>query len=173
VVNYLPSPLDKPPIKAINIKTKEEFFTPNDNDKFVALAFKIATDPFVGKLAFFRVYTGVLQTGSYILNTRSGNKERVGRLVRLHADSREEVKEVYSGDIAALVGPKDTFTGDTLCDVDFPVQLESIKFPEPVISVAIEPKTKQDQEKMGLALQKLAEEDPTFRIRTDEETNKL
>jgi elongation factor G len=135
------------------------------------LAFKIATDPFVGKLAFFRVYTGVLQTGSYILNTRSGNKERVGRLVRLHADSREEVKEVYSGDIAALVGPKDTFTGDTLCAVDYPMQLESIKFPEPVISVAIEPKTKQDQEKMGLALQKLAEEDPTFRVKSDEETN--
>jgi elongation factor G len=170
VVNYLPSPLDKPPIKAINIKTKEDMeIRPNDSDKFVALAFKIATDPFVGKLAFFRVYTGVLQAGSYILNTRSGNKERVGRLVRLHADSREEVKEVYSGDIAALVGPKDTFTGDTLCDADFPVQLESIKFPEPVISVAIEPKTKADQEKMGLALQKLAEEDPTFRVSTDEE----
>ncbi len=172
VVNYLPSPLDKPPVKAVHAKTKEELtITPDDNAKFVGLAFKIATDPFVGKLAFFRVYTGVLQAGSYILNTRSGNKERVGRLVRLHADSREEVKEVYAGDIAALVGPKDTFTGDTLCDVDFPVQLESIKFPEPVISVAIEPKTKQDQEKMGLALQKLAEEDPTFRVKTDEETN--
>ncbi len=172
VVNYLPSPLDKPPVKGINLKTKEELaIRPNDTDKFVALAFKIATDPFVGKLAFFRVYTGTLQAGSYILNTRSGNKERVGRLVRLHADSREEVKEVYSGDIAALVGPKDTFTGDTLCDADFPVQLESIKFPEPVISVAIEPKTKQDQEKMGLALQKLAEEDPTFRVKSDEETN--
>ncbi|MBX4204739.1 MAG: elongation factor G [Candidatus Doudnabacteria bacterium] len=170
VVNYLPSPLDKPPIKAINTKTQEEILlTPNDSDKFVALAFKIATDPFVGKLAFFRVYTGVLQAGSYILNARSGNKERVGRLVRLHADSREEVKEVHSGDIAALVGPKDTFTGDTLCDVDFPVMLEKIKFPEPVISVAIEPKTKADQEKMGLALQKLAEEDPTFRVSTDEE----
>ena len=172
VVNYLPSPLDRPPIKAIVLKTKEELaIIPNDNDKFVALAFKIATDPFVGKLAFFRVYTGVLQAGSYILNARSGNKERVGRLVRLHADSREEVKEVYSGDIAALVGPKDTFTGDTLCDADYPVLLERIKFPEPVISVAIEPKTKQDQEKMGLALQKLAEEDPTFRVRSDEETN--
>lgn len=172
VVNYLPSPLDKPPIKAINLKTKEELLLiPNDSDKFVALAFKIATDPFVGKLAFFRVYTGTLQTGSYILNARSGNKERVGRLVRLHADAREEVKEVFSGDIAALVGPKDTFTGDTLCDADFPILLERIKFPEPVISVAIEPKTKQDQEKMGLAMQKLAEEDPTFRIRTDEETN--
>src|SRR3989344_4879929 len=172
VVNYLPSPLDKPPIKAIVLKTKEELLaTPKGSDKFVALAFKIATDPFVGKLAFFRVYTGTLQAGSYILNTRSGNKERVGRLVRLHADSREEVKEVSSGDIAALVGPKDTFTGDTLCDADFPIQLENIKFPEPVISVAIEPKTKQDQEKMGFALQKLAEEDPTFRVRTDEETN--
>jgi len=172
VVNFLPSPLDKPPIKATKLKTKEEILIiPNDADKFVALAFKIATDPFVGKLAFFRVYTGVLQTGSYVLNARSGNKERVGRLVRLHADSREEVKEVYSGDIAALVGPKDTFTGDTLCDADFPVVLERIQFPEPVISVAIEPKTKQDQEKMGLALQKLGEEDPTFRVRSDEETN--
>lgn len=172
VVNYLPSPLDKPPVKGTILKTKEEILlTPKDSDKFVALAFKIATDPFVGKLAFFRVYTGTLQTGSYILNARSGNKERVGRLVRLHADSREEVKEVFSGEIAALVGPKDTFTGDTLCDAEFPVLLERIKFPEPVISVAIEPKTKQDQEKMGLAMQKLAEEDPTFRIRSDEETN--
>ncbi|HEV8601215.1 MAG TPA: elongation factor G, partial [Patescibacteria group bacterium] len=172
VVAYLPSPFDKPPIKAIHVKTKEELLlTPKDSDKFVGLAFKIATDPFVGKLAFFRVYTGTLSTGSYIMNTRSGNKERVGRLVRLHADAREEVKEVFSGDIAALVGPKDTFTGDTLSDADFPVRLESIKFPEPVISVAIEPKTKADQEKMGLALQKLAEEDPTFRIRSDEETN--
>ena len=172
VVNYLPSPLDKPAVKAINTKTKEELLlTANDEGKFVALAFKIATDPFVGKLAFFRVYTGTLQAGSYILNSRSGNKERVGRLVRLHADSREEVKEVYSGDIAALVGPKDTFTGDTLCDVDFPVQLESIKFPKRDMWVAIDSKTKQDQEKMGLALQKLAEEDPTFRIKSDEETN--
>jgi elongation factor G len=172
VVNYLPSPLDKPPIKATVPKTGEEvLLTPNDSDKFVGLAFKIATDPFVGKLAFFRVYTGVLQTGSYIMNTRSGNKERVGRLVRLHADSREEVKEVYAGDIAALVGPKDTFTGDTLCDVDRPMLLERIKFPEPVISVAIEPKTKADQEKMGIALQKLAEEDPTFRVKSDEEVN--
>lgn len=172
VVHYLPSPLDKPPIKAKRVKTGEDIeIIPNDNDKFVALAFKIAADPFVGKLAFFRVYTGVLQAGSYVLNTRSGNKERVGRIVRLHADSREEVKEVYSGEIAALVGPKDTFTGDTLCDADNPVTLESITFPEPVISVAIEPKTKADQERMGLALQKLAEEDPTFKIRSDEETN--
>jgi elongation factor G len=172
VVNYLPSPLDKPAIKAVVPKTGEEIqLTPSDSDKFVGLAFKIATDPFVGKLAFFRVYTGVLKAGSYIINTRSGNKERVGRLVRLHADSREEVKEVYSGDIAALVGPKDTFTGDTLCDVDRPLQLESIKFAEPVISMAIEPKTKADQEKMGIALQKLAEEDPTFRVKSDEEIN--
>ena len=172
VVNYLPSPMERPPIKATIPKTGEELLiTPSDSDKFVGLAFKIATDPFVGKLAFFRVYSGVLQTGSYILNTRSGNKERVGRLVRLHADSREEVKEVYAGDIAALVGPKDTFTGDTLCDVDKPLLLERIKFPEPVISVAIEPKTKADQERMGMALQKLAEEDPTFRVKTDEEVN--
>jgi elongation factor G len=172
VVNYLPSPLDKPPIKATVPKTGEEVeLTPSDTEKFVGLAFKIATDPFVGKLAFFRVYTGVLSAGSYIINTRSGNKERVGRLVRLHADSREEVKEVHAGDIAALVGPKDTFTGDTLCDVDRPMLLERIKFPEPVISVAIEPKTKADQEKMGIALQKLAEEDPTFRVKSDEEVN--
>ncbi|MBI2607797.1 MAG: elongation factor G [Candidatus Doudnabacteria bacterium] len=172
VVRYLPSPLDVPPVKATRPKTGEEVeITPNDSDKFVALAFKIAADPFVGKLAFFRVYTGVLQTGSYVLNTRSGNKERVGRIVRLHADSREEVKEVFAGEIAALVGPKDTFTGDTLCDADNPLILERITFPEPVISVAIEPKTKADQEKMGLALQKLAEEDPTFKVRAEEETN--
>jgi elongation factor G len=172
VVDYLPSPLDVPPIKATRLKSEEEIeITPSDSDKFVALAFKIAADPFVGKLAFFRVYTGILQAGSYVLNTRSGNKERVGRIVRLHADSREEVKEVYAGEIAALVGPKDTFTGDTLCDATNPVVLESITFPEPVISVAIEPKTKADQEKMGIALQKLAEEDPTFKVRAEEETN--
>jgi elongation factor G len=172
VVEYLPSPLDIPAAKAIDLKSKEEIICPpDDGASFAALAFKIATDPFVGKLAFFRVYSGTLETGGYILNSRTGRKERVGRIVRLHADKREEIKEVYAGDIAALVGPKDTFTGDTLCDEDHPVQLESIKFPEPVISVAIEPKTKQDQEKMGLALQKLAEEDPTFRVKSDDETN--
>jgi len=171
VVNFLPSPTDKGAVKAIDSKTDQEVLrNPSDDEPFTALAFKIATDPFVGKLAFFRVYSGKLETGSYILNSRSGNKERVGRVVRMHADSREELKEVYAGDIAALVGPKDTFTGDTLCDVDHPVQLESIKFADPVISMAIEPKTKADQEKMGIALSKLAEEDPTFRVSTNEET---
>ncbi|MBI3952330.1 MAG: elongation factor G [Candidatus Doudnabacteria bacterium] len=172
VTNFLPSPIERGNVKGVNPKTKEEMArTPSDAEPFTALAFKIATDPFVGKLAFFRVYSGVLSAGSYILNARSGNKERVGRIVRMHADERQDIKEVFAGDIAALVGPKETFTGDTLCDVDHPIVLEAIKFPEPVISVAIEPKTKQDQEKMGLALQKLAEEDPTFRIRSDEETN--
>jgi elongation factor G len=172
VTNFLPSPIEKGAVKGIIPKTGEEIMrSPSDEEPFTALAFKIATDPFVGKLAFFRVYSGKLEAGSYILNTRSGNKERVGRIVRMHADDREEVKEIYAGDIAALVGPKDTFTGDTLSDLDHPVRLESIKFPEPVISVAIEPKTKADQEKMGLALQKLAEEDPTFKIKSDEEVN--
>lgn len=171
VVNFLPSPIDKGAVKAIDTKTETEVLrNPSDDEPFTALAFKIATDPFVGKLAFFRVYSGKLQTGSYILNSRSGNKERVGRVVLMHADSREEAKEVYAGDIAALVGPKDTYTGDTLTDVDHPVQLEAIKFADPVISMAIEPKTKADQEKMGIALSKLAEEDPTFRVSSNEET---
>ncbi len=172
VTNFLPSPTDKGEVKGTKPKTAEPMIRkPSDDEPFSALAFKIATDPFVGKLAFFRVYSGKLEAGSYILNTRSGNKERVGRLVLMQADERKDVKEVYAGDIAALVGPKDTFTGDTLSTLDNPIILESIKFPEPVISVAIEPKTKADQEKMGIAMQKLAEEDPTFRIRTDEETN--
>ncbi len=172
VAEYLPSPLDLPPIQGRDPKDPAKTMErkPLDSEPFTALAFKIATDPFVGKLAFFRVYAGWLKAGSYILNTRTGNKERVGRIVRLHANHREELKEVFAGDIAALVGPKDTVTGDTLCDENHPIVLESITFPEPVISVAIEPKTKADQEKMGLALQKLAEEDPTFRIKTDEET---
>jgi elongation factor G len=171
VTNFLPSPLDKGPVKGHDIKTGEEILhKPSDDEPFTALAFKIATDPFVGRLAFFRVYSGKLEAGSYILNTRSGNKERVGRVVRMHADSREEVKEVYAGDIAALVGPKDTFTGDTLSSVDHPIQLENIKFADPVISMAIEPKTKADQEKMGIALSKLAEEDPTFKVSSNEET---
>lgn len=171
VTNFLPSPTEKGPAKGTNPKTGEELTrTPNDSEPFSALAFKIATDPFVGKLAFFRVYSGTLNTGSYILNTRSGNKERVGRIVRMHAADRQEIKEIFAGDIAALVGPKDTFTGDTLCVIDEPILLESITFPEPVISQAIEPKTKADQEKMGIAMQKLAEEDPTFRIKSDEET---
>jgi elongation factor G len=178
VNTYLPSPLDKKHVVGVDPKTKEGDVEaaekierkPSDDEPFTALAFKIATDPFVGKLAFFRVYSGKLEAGSYILNTRSGSKERVGRIVLMKANDRQEVKEVYAGDIAALVGPKDTYTGDTLSDVDHPVRLESIKFSEPVISMAIEPKTKADQEKMGIALAKLAEEDPTFRIKSDEET---
>lgn len=171
VVNFLPSPLDRGNVKGHDMRTGAVIErVPSDSEPFAALAFKIATDPFVGRLAFFRVYSGTLAAGSYVLNSRSGNKERVGRIVRMRAEEREEIKEVFAGDIAALVGPKDTFTGDTLCDVDKPIVLESIKFAEPVISMAIEPKTKADQERMGLALQKLAEEDPTFRVKGDEET---
>ncbi len=171
VVNFLPSPVDKGSVKGTNPKTGEPIERePKDSEPFSALAFKIATDPFVGRLAFFRVYSGTLETGSYILNTRSGNKERVGRVVRMRADQREEVKEVFAGDIVALIGPKDTFTGDTLSDVDNPIELEKIKFADPVISMAIEPKTKADQEKMGIAMQKLAEEDPTFKVSSNEET---
>ncbi|KKW36641.1 MAG: Elongation factor G [Candidatus Giovannonibacteria bacterium GW2011_GWA2_53_7] len=175
IIDYLPSPLDVPPLKATDPSdpTKEVLRKADDNEPFTALAFKIAADPFVGKLAFFRVYAGTLKAGSYVLNTSTGEKERVGRIVRLHANSREEVDQVYAGDIAAAVGLKETFTGHTLSDIDHPVLLESIKFPEPVISIAIEPKTKADQEKMGIALQKLAEEDPTFRVRTDDETNQV
>lgn len=173
VVDYLPSPLDVPPIVATdpNDPEKKIEVMPDDNKPFAALAFKIATDSFVGKLCFVRVYQGVLASGSYIVNTATGNKERVGRLVRMHANHREEIKEVYAGDIAAVIGLKDTRTGNTLCDEAHPVLLESIKFPEPVIKIAVEPKTKADQEKMGVALAKLAEEDPTFRVETDEETN--
>ena len=171
VTNFLPSPVDRGAVKGTNTKTEEAIERkPDDSEPFTALAFKIATDPFVGRLCFFRVYAGKLDAGSYVLNARTGNKERVGRIVRMRADEREEVKEVFAGDIAALVGPKDTFTGDTLCDVEKPIQLETIKFAEPVISMAIEPKTKADQEKMGIALGKLAEEDPTFRLSTNEET---
>ncbi len=174
VVDYLPSPLDVPPIKATNPKTGETIERPpSDSEPFTALAFKIATDPFVGRLAFFRVYAGKLAAGSYVLNSSTGEKERISRIVRLHANSREDVSEVFAGEIAAAVGLKATTTGNTLCDVDHPVLLESIVFPEPVISLAIEPKTKVDQEKMGMALQKLAEEDPTFRIRNNEETGQL
>ncbi len=171
VVDYLPSPLDVPPVKGKNPETGEEVIRKtDDSEPFCALAFKIATDPFVGKLAFFRAYAGTLKAGSYVLNTATGNKERIGRIVRLHANAREDVDEVYSGEIAAAIGLKNTVTGNTLCDERAPITLEEIVFPEPVISVAIEPKTKIDQEKMGIALQKLAEEDPTFKIRTDEET---
>ncbi len=171
VGNFLPSPTDKGPVKGHNPKTGEELLrNPTDAEPFTALAFKIATDPFVGRLAFFRVYSGTLQAGSYVLNARSGNKERVGRIVRMRADQRDEVKEVFAGDICALVGPKDTITADTLCAENAPIELEKIKFAEPVISMAIEPKTKADQEKMGIAMQKLAEEDPTFKVTSDPET---
>ncbi|MSR85691.1 elongation factor G [Candidatus Uhrbacteria bacterium] len=172
VCEYLPSPENLPPVKGINPRTgAAEERKPSSNEPFSALAFKIATDPFVGKLAFFRVYSGKLSTGSYVYNSTSEQKERVGRMVRLHANHREEIKEVTAGDIAALIGPKQTFTGDTLCDPEHEIILESIEFPDPVISIAIEPKTKADQEKMGLALQKLAEEDPTFQVKSNEETN--
>ena len=172
IVDYLPSPLDVPPIVGHDPddETVEILRHADDSEPFTALAFKVAADPFVGKLTFFRVYSGTLKSGSYALNSSTGEKERFGRIVRLHANTREDVEEVYAGDIAAAVGLKSTTTGNTLCDLEKTVLLEKIVFPEPVISLAIEPKTKQDQEKMGMALQKLAEEDPTFRVHTDEET---
>lgn len=171
VVDYLPSPVDIDPPKALKVGTEEEVvLRVNDDAPFSGLAFKIAADPFVGKLTFFRVYTGKLTAGSYVVNTNSGEKERIGRILRMHANHREEVSEVYAGEIAAAVGLKATTTGDTLCDPNYKVVLEQITFPEPVISIAIEPKTKADQEKMGIALQRLAEEDPTFRVSTDGET---
>jgi elongation factor G len=171
VVAYLPSPLDIPPVKGKNPKTDAEEVRKATNDEpIAALAFKIATDPFVGKLTFIRVYSGVLKSGSYVINSRTGNKERIGRIVRLHANSRQEIDQIEAGDIGAAIGLKDTRTGDTICDESKPIQLESITFAEPVISLAVEPKTKADQEKMGLALQKLTEEDPTLRVRTDDET---
>ncbi len=171
VIDYLPSPLDVPPITGINPKTDaEEVRRPDTEDPFCALAFKIVADPFVGKLAFIRVYSGVLKTGSYAYNSTRDQRERVGRLVQLHANERKDVQEVRAGDIAAIVGPKSTITGDTLCDEQKPIVLEAIVFPEPVIRVAIEPKTKQDQDKMGLALARLSEEDPTFKVSTDTET---
>ncbi|KPL86079.1 elongation factor G [Herpetosiphon geysericola] len=177
VVLLLPSPLEIPVTKAVRpgvdseAEDAEFIERPADeNAPFTGLVFKIMADPFVGKLAYFRVYSGKLETGSYVLNTTKNKRERVGRLLQMHANHREEIKEVYAGDIAAVVGPKDTFTGDTICSPDDPVVLESIKFPEPVISVAIEPKTKADQDKMSIALSRLAEEDPTFRLNTDVET---
>ena len=175
VVDYLPSPLDVPPVRGTDPDDKEKILEcpANDTAPFAALAFKVAADPFVGKLCFFRVYSGTLKSGSYVLNTTSGERERVSRIVRLHANSREDVDEIQAGDIAAAVGLKSTFTGDSLCDENRPIMLEHITFPEPVISLAVEPKTKVDQEKMGVALQKLAEEDPTFRVRTDEETSQV
>jgi elongation factor G len=173
VADYLPSPLDVAAVMGLDPQDKEKKIEikPNDEDKFAALAFKIATDPFVGKLCFIRVYRGTLKAGSYVLNSSRGNRERIGRIVRMHANHREEITEVYAGEIAAVIGLKGTTTGNTLCDEDEPVILESIVFPEPVISIAVEPKTKADQEKLGVALQKLAEEDPTFRVKSDEETN--
>ncbi|EKE25317.1 MAG: hypothetical protein ACD_5C00211G0001 [uncultured bacterium] len=172
VVDFLPSPLDVPPMEGFDPDEPETMIKreASDSESFAALAFKIATDPYVGRLSFFRVYSGILKAGSYVLNTSTGEKERISRIVRMHANSREDVDEVYAGDIAAAVGLKNTTTGNTLCDADHPIVLESITFPEPVISQALEPKTKVDQEKMSIALQKLAEEDPTFRVRTDEET---
>ncbi|MDD5055291.1 MAG: elongation factor G [Candidatus Peribacteraceae bacterium] len=171
VVWYLPSPMDLPPVKGTGVDSgTEEFRKPENSEPLSCLAFKIATDPFVGKLTFVRVYSGVLKSGSYVINARTGNKERIGRLVRLHANQRQEIQEIEAGDIGAVIGLKETRTGDTLCDEEKPIVLESITFAEPVIHIAIEPKTKADQEKMGIALQKLAEEDPTFRIRSDEET---
>jgi len=171
VIDYLPSPTDRGAVKGTDPKTDEEISRePKDETPFASLAFKVATDPYVGQLTFFRVYSGVVGSGSYVLNSTTGQKERIGRLLRIHANQREEIKEVYAGDIAAIVGLKNTRTGDTLCDPDNPVVLEQIDFPEPVISLRIEPKTKADQEKMGIALKKLSDEDPTFKIRGDEET---
>jgi elongation factor G len=172
VVAYLPAPTDVPEIKGLNPddETKEESRKPGDNEPFCALAFKIATDPFVGKLIFFRVYSGTVKAGSYVYNTSKGEKERLGRIVRMHANSREDVEEVYAGEIAAAIGLKNVGTGDTLCDENKPMVLERPTFAEPVISMAIEPKTKADQEKIGLAMQKLAEEDPTFHVSTNPET---
>ncbi|HEY4501016.1 MAG TPA: elongation factor G [Candidatus Paceibacterota bacterium] len=171
VVDYLPSPLDLPPATGTNPKTGEPIERhASDDEPFCALAFKLQTDPFVGALTFFRVYSGTLSSGSYVYNSTTGSKERVGRIVRLQANKREEVEKVFTGEIAAAVGLKDTKTSHTLCDEENPIVLEEIKFPEPVVSLRIEPKTKADQEKMGVALRKLSDEDPTFRIKTDEET---
>ena len=171
VVDFMPSPLDIPPIKGIIPGRDEEAERPaDDNGPFAALAFKIMADPFVGKLAFFRVYSGTLKSGSYVYNSTKGKKERIGRILQMHANKREEIDEVYSGDIAAAVGLKDTTTGDTLCDEKKEIILESMEFPDPVIEIAIEPKTKAGQEKMGIALAKLAEEDPTFKTYTNEDT---
>ena len=175
IITYMPAPTDKGIIKGTDVKNDELEITREiaDESPFAALAFKVMTDPFVGRLTFFRVYSGVLTKGSYVLNSTKGKKERMGRILQMHANKREEIEIVYCGDIAAAVGLKDTTTGDTLCAEDAPIVLEKMEFPEPVISVAVEPKTKADQEKMGLALSKLAEEDPTFRVKTDEETGQV
>jgi elongation factor G len=171
VVEYLPSPIDVPPIKGTDPKTEAEVeIHADDNAPLAILAFKVATDPFVGQLTFFRVYAGTLKAGSYVLNANTGEKERIGRILRMHANHREEIQEVFAGGIAATIGLKNTTTGHTLCDEKNPIILEQMNFPDPVMSVAIEPKTKADQEKMGMALKKLADEDPTFRVHTDEES---
>ena len=170
IIEYMPSPLDIPPIKGVDLEGNEVVRHSSDDEPFSALAFKIMTDPFVGKLAFFRVYSGTMNSGSYVLNATKDKKERVGRILQMHANKRHELDKVYSGDIAAAVGFKSTTTGDTICDEQHPVILESMEFPEPVIDIAIEPKTKAGQDKMGEALAKLAEEDPTFRVHTDTET---
>jgi elongation factor G len=178
VVDFLPSPLDIPPVEGLNPRSKEADAAPiqrsaADEEPFAALAFKIMTDPFVGQLTFFRVYSGVLQSGSSVVNATKGKTERIGRLLKMHANKREEIKEVYAGDIAAAVGLKSVTTGDTLCDEKQPIVLESMVFPEPVISLAIEPKTKADQEKLGQGMQKLMTEDPTFRVNTDDQTGQV
>ena len=171
VLDYLPSPLDVPPVKGTTLDGEETTREASDSAPMASLAFKIMADPFVGKLAFFRVYSGIMNQGTYVLNSTKGKKERVGRILQMHANHRKEIDCAYSGDIAAAVGFKDVTTGDTLCDIDHPIILEKMEFPDPVISVAVEPKTKADQEKMGNALQRLAEEDPTFKVHTDPESN--
>src|ERR671925_323836 len=171
IVDYLPSPLDLPPVVGVTLDGSGEVVRrADDNEPFAALVFKIMTDPFVGQLAFFRVYSGMLKSGSYVYNSTKDSRERVGRLLKMHANKREEIKEVYAGDIAAAVGLRSVSTGDTLCEEKHPVVLESMDFPKPVISLAIEPKTKADQEKLGIGLQKLMAEDPTFRVQTDPQT---
>jgi elongation factor G len=171
IVYYLPSPLDVPPIEGVNPVTESaEIRKADDDEPLSALVFKIVTDPYVGRLAYFRVYSGVLHSGDTVANTAKGKKERIGRILRMHADHREDLKEVRAGDIAATLGLKTTFTGDTLCATDAPIVLESIDFPEPVIMLAVEPKSSVDQDKMGIALKSLSEEDPTFRVKVDEQT---
>ena len=173
VLDYLPSPVDIDSIKGTDLNGEESERKPSDAEPFSSLAFKVMTDPYVGRLTFFRVYSGQLSSGSYVLNSTKGEKERIGRILQMHANDRSEITEVFTGDIAATVGLKNTTTGDTLCDEKKPIILESMTFPEPVIEVAVEPKTKADQEKMGIALQKLAEEDPTFKVHTDHETGQV
>jgi elongation factor G len=170
VIDYLPSPVDVPPVKGENQKGKPEFRKPGDDEPFAALAFKIMTDPFVGQLTFIRVYSGVLSSGDTVYTSMKGKKERIGRLLQMHANERAEIKEVRAGDIAAVVGLKEVVTGETISDVKNVITLERMEFPEPVIAQAVEPKTKVDQEKMGMALNRLAQEDPSFRVRTDEES---